>query len=423
VLYSQLAHDFSFIKLEFIDYSDPNYQVDQGDVDELYPDDENDIPDEELIEEMREERRRKNDEYQFETYYKEILKGGGKFKGEWTVYRTSTFLPDPLQHDEDSFPSLIQDDQILYVVSLAKKIPILAHLEGIGPVPLTAIIHKETLATDKDYLEQVGGEYSTDNEVSMLSEDTSAASAEGHVIHNRYWPEELFASDFRGPNGIMCVGNAYTICHAVPLMDNEITGDELVGPFANLYIEVGMTYKRMRYRMKLEYRVKECDKDSLQVNSLPSPPLHLKTLTVCREALERWPRHNKDNVGNGMDEVNVDDASTGYLFGLLGAPGGLYDPPPIGTEKQASQYMLIDLEGCASALFPYMIDQDPLAHGGDATWVTSLDWTPGRFRYQVDRKFLGGINIRGLKTLELSEVEADQADQWRPRDGGLDMRQ
>jgi len=173
--------------------------------------------------------------------------------------------------------------------------------------------------------------------------------------------------------------------------------------------------------LKLDYRIKDFEKTDID-----PPPLHLYTLTVCREALERWPRYNMDSSseeGPTKDEVNVDDASTGFLFGAMGAPGGLYDPPPVGTDVQSSQYMLIDLEGTASALFPYMIDQDPLTHGDDATWVTSLDWTPGRYRYQVDRKFLGGNNIRGLKTLELSEVEADQAEQWRPRDGGMDMRQ
>jgi len=68
--------------------------------------------------------------------------------------------------------------------------------------------------------------------------------------------------------------------------------------------------------------------------------------------------------------------------------------------------------------------------GGEGTnpssqlgWVTSLDWTPGRIRYQLDRKVLGGTKLKGLRTLELSEVQGEDADRWRPKDGGSNMRQ
>ena len=84
--------------------------------------------------------------------------------------------------------------------------------------------------------------------------------------------------------------------------------------------------------------------------------------------------------------------------------------------------MYVFFSGYASVLFPYKIDQDPQAHNGNG-WVQSLDWSPGRIRFQADRKVLGGAKLRGLKTLELSEVEAESADQWRPRDDGKDMRQ
>ena len=40
-----------------------------------------------------------------------------------------------------------------------------------------------------------------------------------------------------------------------------------------------------------------------------------------------------------------------------------------------------------------------------------------------DRKVLGGKKLKGLKTLELSEVQGEDADRWRPRDGGANMRQ
>ena len=179
-----------------------------------------------------------------------------------------------------------------------------------------------------------------------------------------------------------------------------------MGPFADYRAELGIQSDDMRFRIKFHYSVKDDDD-----NKHRHPPLHLKSMTVCREALDVWPRMlNGNNMG------------TDSLFGAPGAAGGLYDPPPVGSDEQASQYMLIDLEGGASVLFPYLLDQDPEAHGGEG-WVTSLDWTPGNIRYQVDRKVHGGPNLLGLRTLELSEVQGADADQYRPRDGGQNMRQ
>ena len=179
-----------------------------------------------------------------------------------------------------------------------------------------------------------------------------------------------------------------------------------MGPFADYRAELGIQSDDLRFRIKLHYSVKD---DDLTFN-MPHPPLHLKSLIVCREALNMWPR---------MPNAAL---PTGSLFGAPGAAGGLYDPPPVGSKAQASQYMLMDLEGGASVLFPYLLDQDPEAHNGEG-WVTSLDWTPGEIRYQVDRKVNSGPNLLGLRTLELSEVQGINAEQYRPRDGGQNMRQ
>jgi len=106
--------DPSYPDLKFFDYSDPDYVVNQGIVgDELFPseaehaaveqaakeEEEGDV--EAKIEEMRENRRKRNDEYQFETYHKSMWKGGDEYRGEWTVYRTSTFLGDGGSGDND----------------------------------------------------------------------------------------------------------------------------------------------------------------------------------------------------------------------------------------------------------------------------------------------------------------------------------
>jgi hypothetical protein len=143
--------------------------------------------------------------------------------------------------------------------------------------------------------------------------------------------------------------------------------------------------------------------------------LHLRTMTLCRETLGMWPR--ADNYKSAIEAL-TDIA----FFGPAGASGGLYDPPPVGSEVQAGQYMKLDLEGGATLLLPYLIDQDPSVHP-DMGWVTSLDWSPGPIRFQVDRKINGGQGILGLRTLELSEVQSADAETYRPKDGGEDMRQ
>jgi hypothetical protein len=110
-------------------------------------------------------------------------------------------------------------------------------------------------------------------------------------------------------------------------------------------------------------------------------------------------------------------------------------PPPVGSEERAiSNYMLLDFEGGATMLLPHRLDQHSEEEGGEGVgtredhssrpgWVTSLDWTPGRIRYQLDRKVLGGTKLKGLRTLELSEVQGEDVDRWRPKDGGSNMRQ
>jgi hypothetical protein len=120
--------------------------------------------------------------------------------------------------------------------------------------------------------------------------------------------------------------------------------------------------------------------------------------------------------------MNSDDSISERLFGAPGAQGGLFDRPPVGGEDQAKQYMTLDLEGGATVLFPHKIDQDPEAHNGNG-WVQTIDWCPGRLRYQVDKKIKSGKEVRGLKTLELTEIQASDAEQWKPNDGGSDMRQ
>lgn len=399
--------DPNYPDLEFVDYSDPEYVVDQGTGDEFY----DEKSTEEEIEEMREDRRRRNDEFQFQTYFKELLKEGREYNGEWSVYQTSTFIEaikDKL--DVNGYPKLVKSSRPLYVTSKARKFTV--DTDSIYPTDAERIHHMET-AVDR----KTGTDDDDDVEVGSKAEEELNKA----IVSTTYWPESLSAFDFRGEKGIMCVGGSYTICTAVPLTKPENQDDEVTtGPFSQYRAEVGIEDNELRFRIKLDYRMKEDDKEAFlkatDGSSVP-PKLCLKSLVVCRETLEQWPPSPNDLSATASEQLLAN-----ALYGKPGAAGGLYDPPPVGTDEQAGKYMLLDLEGGSTILFPYEMDQDPAAYEGYG-WVTSLDWSAGRYRYQVDRKIQGGTGLRNLRTLELSEVQSADADQYRPNDGGSDMRQ
>lgn len=393
--------DPNYPDLEFVDYSDPEYVVDQGISDEFFSEDDT----EEQVEAMREERRRRNDEFQFETYFANVLKKGEEYKGEWTVYKANY---DEL--DENGFPRFQRARHTMKVVSKGRKEIIDANAEW--RVDGERIFHEEVAVSDDEgdpeieWLEdnEQDEDVSPSKELSKLAAE--AKKMEKELIANKYWPESMTSFDMRGQQGNMCVGNAYTICSSVPMTDD---GEDYEGPFAELRTEVGIQSDDLRFRVKLDYGIGEDNTESF-------PPLCLKSLVVCRETLDMWPRDSKRLA------ASADGTSSDTLFGPPGASGGLYDPPPVGSKEQSERYMMLDLEGGATLLFPFQMDQDPAAFDGNG-WVTSLDWTPGDIRFQVDRKVEGGKKLMGLRSLELSEVQGVDADTWRPRDGGKDMRQ
>jgi hypothetical protein len=402
--------DPNYPDLEFVNYNDPEYYADQGTGDEFY--DPSNASTEEEIEKMREERRNQNDEYQFQTYFAEILKNGDTFKGEWTVYKSSSFL-NHVSSDSNGLPRLVKVSKPLKVESRAYKV---FDSEE-------RIIHEEVLATENsDPYESwrqdldVDRGFGSHNELdapaakSNKDEENSEASAVADETLVTYWPQALRKLDFRGQQGIMCVGNAYTVATAIPMDPSQAPNE---GPYKEYRTEIGIQSKALRFRVKLNYAVAEAAA-SISEKGHSAPPLLLKTLVVCREARELWPRPGKYNSV-------ADRWSESGLFGKPGAPGGLYDPPPI-DEAQAQRYMLLDLEGQATVLFPYQMDQASGSFDGNG-WVSSLDWTPGSMRFQVDRKVNGGKEILGLRTLELSEVQSKDAETYRPRDGGQNMRQ
>jgi len=425
--------DPNYPDLEFVNYDDPDYSVDQGVGDDVEP--YNDDATLAEIEAMREERRRKNDEFQFETYHANVLRGGERSLGEWAVFQTDTFMGEEVVKGRNpaalGVPRLLKWDKVLKVVSRGSKI--VTDPDAEWRVDGERIVHEERLATLDDFPTLMMSEGSSSSSSSNNEEGELRWESEdvGHV-ENTFWPKEMTSLDFRGPGGIMCVGKAYTICDATPLKEeNELLHE---GPFSEMRTELGVQENGMRFRIKLDYSIIEEDSVST------APPLHLRTLTVCRETLDGyWPNpadneileEGDDDSEEGKSEVRRrnQEEITAALFGPPGAAGGLYDPPPVGSEERAADnYMMLDFEGGATLLLPHRLDQhhdgDETEEGGSSSgWVTSLDWTPGRIRYQVDRKVMGGTKLKGLRTLELSEVQGADADRYRPKDGGENMRQ
>ena len=144
--------DPNYPDLEFVNYDDPNYEVDQGFGDsEVFDNDDDKTLAE--IEAMREERRRRNDEYQFETYHATVLRGGERTLGEWTVFQTDTFMGSDVvkgrNPEASHVPRLLKWDKILKVVSRGSKIILDADAEW--RVDGERIVHEERLASIDDF--------------------------------------------------------------------------------------------------------------------------------------------------------------------------------------------------------------------------------------------------------------------------------
>lgn len=364
--------------LEFVDYNDPEYKIDMGldeQVDESFVSSALSGPEADAeVERMREERRRRNDEYQFETYHEKVLGTATRFSGEWEIFETR------FRNGPDAPPELRRRGAELAVDAVGRKV-----------------------VDDPNAEWRVDGEYLAHEETATVTATVTSDDDDAEIVRRlRCWPTELRSGDFRGPAGIMTVGNAHTVCRAEP----ENTDD---GPYSVLVAEVGLRSEDMRLRVRSEWRRDPSSSDD-------DAPLLLAALVAIRERAGKPPRDPARRVSADLP-----------LFGPPGAPGGLYDPPPVCDPRdaegtQAERYVTVDLDGGATVLLPFRVDQAEDAFDGHG-WVMTLDWTPGNVRYQVDRKTNGGKGVKGLRTLEVSEVQAEDANKYRPRDGGADMRQ
>ena len=176
--------DPNYPELEFVDYSDPEYQVDMGTGDEFF----DPSSTEERVEAMREERRVRNDEYQFETYYKDVLKEGQEFKGEWIVFRTSTFIDG--EKDANGRPRLSKAVGPFKVISRGERVNIAGDKEenSENRLEYERILHHEKIYNDPDDEEEKTQELLRQEKASM---------------ETKFWPDQLSSFDFRGQQGIM----------------------------------------------------------------------------------------------------------------------------------------------------------------------------------------------------------------------------
>ncbi|GMI48336.1 hypothetical protein TrCOL_g8830 [Triparma columacea] len=391
---------------ELFDYANAEYS-DQGDLD-TFPS--NSDKTELEIEEMREERRRKNDEFQFETFYKDFVGEEEEWRGEWTRYETTTFLPNEAA-PQGGMPQLVKPIRSTKAITTALR----TNPSGDKSTTHDYITQSEYHITDESADTSLRTTVTRDPSTNFgANEPEKCTEITRQVNEKHYAPRKMRREDFRGPQGNMCVGNAYTTAYAVnnikggsgkpTLEEGEEGRNNDKGPFSELYMELGIRYGEIRFRLKLDYSTKRSTgiKGWGVLGSRKDDRLWLVAVTVCRERLGKWPTQKEK-----------------AFKGPKGAPGGLFDQPKVGLDRR-DKYMQLDLEGYASTLFPFVINQDSKDEGG---WVVSLDWTPGKMRYQADRKFLGGENVKGLRTLELSEVKAEQAEEYRPRGGPEDMRQ
>ncbi|GMI59904.1 hypothetical protein ScalyP_jg2793 [Parmales sp. scaly parma] len=357
---------------EIFDYENSEYELDQGlssDSDSLPLSSTVDKTDDE-IEEMREERRIRNDQFQFEKFFETV---SGDWRGAWDVYDV-VFNSGPLD-----FP-IIQKAKPLRVLSEISRTTVDADrslIESFDYLTCSEVV----LSEDENFGDSIDDGFGEAKKTSNDEPDLKFASSTSST-----YPSKLTQRDFRGVQGNMLVANVWTVCSTEP--PNVITG-----PYEKLNIEVGIRYGEIRLKLKLNY---------VESNSL----LKISRVVVCRDRLDKWPTRREKP-----------------FFGPQGAPGGIFDLPPI-QDAVSDKMLAFDFDGYATALFPSEMTQKEVGEGVKTKdqFVVTLDWSPGKMRYQVDRKFFGGELVKGLRTLELSEVLSTEAEKYSPGKPG-DMKQ
>lgn len=204
--------DPNYPDLEFVDYSDPAYASDRS---EYFADD---IDDEDWkteleIEKLREERRRQNDEYQYQVYYRDVLRNGATFYGEWQIYETSTFRKTTKQSSSlDNPPSSSPPPPQLIRRPVALAVQSSAHKRILDDKDTTIRSTVDDYWNEKEHIqhfEQIVldpgiGEFLAQQQQTNSEDDDNPEQQQSSLP--TYWPEELRARDFRGHQGIMVCG-------------------------------------------------------------------------------------------------------------------------------------------------------------------------------------------------------------------------
>jgi hypothetical protein len=194
--------DPNYPELEFVNYDDPEYAIDRS-----LSSTEATIEDEALLEQMREERRIANDEYQYNSYWHTVWNAGlSTYHGEWTVYYSSNFFPQ-LDDDDDVEDISASSSN----VDTPSKLPRLIQSSDAPLTMLSRAILQNTTTSDRNVLSY--DSYIThveDLEQGMGDIDLAMAGGadelEQNVVSQTYWPSKLSQSDFRGHQGIMICG-------------------------------------------------------------------------------------------------------------------------------------------------------------------------------------------------------------------------
>lgn len=186
------------------------------------------------------------------------------------------------------------------------------------------------------------------------------------ILH-RETRQSYASTDFRTVAGNQIVGNCYSLNRVENALDVHV---------AELAVREGSVRIRCRYAFKAG------SSSALSIEEQSRYDLSLVGFTIVREIL--------DTVSELEMEKLLDPT-----------PGlGIYDPQVTGD-----QYVQLNFPGRLSLFFPRGLKANMLQ-------VLTMEWRGDAMRFQVDRRF---VDISGsIKTLELTEIRAEDAEQYPP---------
>ena len=182
-------------------------------------------------------------------------------------------------------PKLVKPSRSIKAITTATR-----HPAPPKPAPQTIttdyITHSEVVLVNESGDKSLRESRSRDPSTNFGASDPAGLgeSETREVNPKLYGPDKMRTEDFRGPQGNMCVGNAYTTAWGERKDGAGGGGGDGVkpwfgnqGPFEKLNLEVGIRYGKVRMRVKLDYR---CKKGGWKIGK--EKKLWLEGVTVCR---------------------------------------------------------------------------------------------------------------------------------------------